>query len=132
MARRLRKKEIVEEEDDFREAIPASGSAVWVESDVTSRPMIAAIVTWLVTALEVLLLLRLLLRLGGASPSNGFVSAVYDLSRPFVAPFLSATGIEVNTGIGSFETATIIAMLVYGLIVYLVVAAITSFTRDRH
>lgn len=44
-------------------------------------------VVYLVTALEVLLGLRFILRITGANPDNMFASFILGLSDPFVAPF---------------------------------------------
>ncbi|NEQ33967.1 MAG: hypothetical protein F6K04_23750, partial [Leptolyngbya sp. SIO4C5] len=42
---------------------------------------------FLVGALELLLLLRFILRLSGANPANTFANVIYNLSEPFIAPF---------------------------------------------
>jgi len=81
----------------------------------------------LVTALEVLLLLRFVLRLFGANPENYFASFIYTLSEPFVAPFstlfISPT---FNGGANIFDVNLLIAIFVYALLVFLVSKLVLS------
>ena len=64
--------------------------------------------------------LRFLFRLLGANPGNGFVSLIYGLSGPLVAPFAGIFGQDTvvdSVGVaGVFEWASVIALVVYGLI----------------
>ncbi len=65
--------------------------------------------------------LRFIFQLIGADPSSNFVSWVYNVSSPLVAPFTTIFGQATNTVQGSiphsvFEPATLIALVVYGLI----------------
>lgn len=62
-----------------------------------------------------LVALRLLFTLFGANQLNGFVAWVYAASQPFVAPF---AGIFQDLSIfgGRIEMATLVALLVYGLV----------------
>ncbi|HCI79773.1 MAG TPA: hypothetical protein DHW02_08790, partial [Ktedonobacter sp.] len=47
----------------------------------------AAIIYFLLTVLEIILVLRFLFRFLGANQGNGFVTWLYSFSYPFVAPF---------------------------------------------
>ena len=82
-----------------------------------ARYWIASIVYFILGVLEVILGLRLLFRLLAANPENGFISFLYNLSYPFVAPF---NGIFGNPGMNGsvFEVSTLIAMLVYALLAW--------------
>lgn len=74
-------------------------------------------VYFLIGALEVLLLLRLVLRLSGANVQNTFARFIYGLSEPFVAPF--STLFVSPTADGAryiFDLNLIVAMVVYGLL----------------
>ncbi len=71
---------------------------------------------YLVGALEILLLLRFLLRLFRANPENQIANFIYSLSTPFVAPFQNLfpeplEGLEINT---------LFAIAVYALLGWLV------------
>ena len=71
---------------------------------------------WFVAAVvNVLCGLRFVLRLLGASTASSFVTLVYSVSDPLVAPF---RGIFPQTGSGPFvwEPAALVAIVVYSLI----------------
>lgn len=74
-------------------------------------------VYYLIGALEILLGLRLILRVSGANTDNVFASFIYNLSEPFVAPF--STLFVSPTAEGSryiFDVNLLVAMLVYALL----------------
>ncbi len=81
-------------------------------------------VYFLLGLVEVLLGLRFLFRLLGASEASGFVRFLYDLTYPLAHPF---AGIFTDPAIGNsgvFELSTLIAMLIYALLAWGVVALI--------
>lgn len=76
---------------------------------------------WVLIVLEVILFLRFLFKLIGADPTNPFATFLYNLSGVFVYVF---RGIVSDLTFGShsgnvFETSTLIAMLVYALIFWM-------------
>ena len=69
--------------------------------------------------IEIFLGLRFILRVVGANPTAGFTQFVYDLSYPFVRPFInvvSTVPVESVNGIGVFDWNILIAMMVYLLV----------------
>ena len=77
---------------------------------------------WLASVLEIGLALRFIFRLLGANESNGFVAGLYNFSYAFVAPF---RGIFTDPSLGYghyLEVSTIVAMLIYALIAWGLVA----------
>jgi len=74
--------------------------------------------------LEVLIGLRVFLKLIAANPGNLFAQFVYALSEPFLIPFF---GLTWTPAVGGFvlEIASIIAMIVYALIAWAIVRVIT-------
>ena len=75
-------------------------------------------VIWLLLGiLESTLALRFLFKLIGVNPGNAFASILYGFTDLFVAPFASLTGAPAAEGM-VFEFSTLIAMLVYALIFY--------------
>lgn len=72
---------------------------------------------FLVGALEVLLLLRLFLRLSGANPNNTFAQTIYGLSDPFMAPFATLF-VSPTSGGGSnvFDLNLLVAIIVYAVL----------------
>jgi uncharacterized protein YggT (Ycf19 family) len=81
---------------------------------------ITFLVNLVFSVIELLLGVRLVLRLFGANPNTPFVEFIYDATAPLLAPF---AGIFPNPELreGSvLEIQTLIALLVYGLIAYMV------------
>ncbi len=75
-------------------------------------------VIWYILGLiEVLLAFRVVLKVLGANPYNGFTSFVYGVSNPLALPFSGILSITV-VGKSVFEWSTIIAAIVYLLIAY--------------
>lgn len=72
---------------------------------------------FLVGALEILLLLRFILRISGANNQNAFATFILNLSAPFIAPFstlfISPT---VEGARFIFDVNLLVAMLVYGIL----------------
>jgi hypothetical protein len=93
------------------------------QSRANMRYWVTTVTYFVLGVLEVLLLLRFIFRLLAANPDNAFVSFLYNLSGVFVGPF---NGIFANpTLVGSssvFEFSTLVAMLVYALIAWGIVA----------
>jgi hypothetical protein len=92
---------------------------------------VANIIYLLMGLLEGLLAFRLLFQLLGANPTSGFVNFIYSITEPFVGPFYgifpkAATDGAVTTSV--FDPATILAMLVYGLVAWLVVRLLGAAT----
>jgi len=77
---------------------------------------------WVLFALEMLFLLRFVLKLLGADPYNPFAEALYNFTGFFLYPFLGivpSTKIGPN-GNGVIEWSTLIGMAVYALLFYLI------------
>ena len=77
---------------------------------------------WVLVVLEVLLLLRFLLKLIGADPANPFASFLYSLSGIFQFPFkgLVPDPVYGTTTVHVFEWTTLIAMAVYALFFWII------------
>ncbi len=91
---------------------------------------ITLLVNIVFTIIELLLAVRILLRLFGANPSTPFVSWIYDATSTLLAPFV---GIFPNPSLkaGSvLEMSSLIALLVYGFIAYLI-AMLIDFLDAR-
>jgi hypothetical protein len=86
-----------------------------------ARYWVAAVIWFLLTLLEIILGLRFLFRLLAANSYNGFVSGLYSFTYIFIAPFV---GIFGNPGLKAhvFEVSTLIAMIIYALIAWALVA----------
>lgn len=86
------------------------------------RYWITRVVYFVLGVLEVIMALRFVFRLLGANQDSVFVTLLYNLSHVFVYPF---NGIFNDQSIGRtsvFEVSTLIAMLIYALIAWGLVA----------
>ena len=94
------------------------------------RMNVAERLIWLVGGIIMAVLaLRFLLRLLGANPENGFANLVYTMSHPFVAPFFGLFSYTEDLANGRFEFETLIAILVYGLVAWLLARLVTLGKR---
>ncbi len=76
-------------------------------------------VYYLSGALEILLLLRFILRLTGANPANAFAAFIYALSNVFVAPFSTLFAAPAIEKAGTFDVSALVAIAVYALLAWL-------------
>ena len=73
---------------------------------------------WLVAAIiEVMIGLRVLLKLIAANPDSGFAHFAYNIASPFLAPFFGLTGSPAAGG-SVLEVPSIIAMIVYAAVAW--------------
>ena len=81
---------------------------------------------YLLDAAEIVLVLRFVFKLLGANPGSAFVSFLYGISDPLVAPF---RGIFQSTilEIGIAEWSSLVAMLTYALLAYLFIRLLRLF-----
>ena len=77
-------------------------------------------IRWIIVALELLFLVRFVLELIGADPSNIFAQFLYKFTDFFLYPFL---GIVPNTYIGKngafIDWSTLVGMEVYGILYWI-------------
>jgi uncharacterized protein YggT (Ycf19 family) len=75
----------------------------------------AAVVGFIVGVVDILIAARFLGKLFGASGQSAFVNFIYQVSAPLVAPFQGIFGNGGSTA-NSFETADLVAIVVYAVI----------------
>lgn len=79
------------------------------------------IIWYILGIIEIILAFRVLLKLMNASIQSGFTSFIYSISNPFALPFAGIFGItEISEMV--FEWSTLIAMAVYAIVAYGLVA----------
>jgi uncharacterized protein YggT (Ycf19 family) len=90
----------------------------------------AAIVWFIVGVVDIFVAARFLGKLFGASAQSAFVNFIYQVSSPMVAPF---TGIFGDTGskTNTFETASLVAIVVYAVVGWGLVALIRIMTAPH-
>ena len=95
----------------------AAPSSMWTASRVLAL---------IFSVLEVLLLVRLAFKLFGANAEQGFVSAIYGITEPLVAPF---RGIFAQPdGTQGFEIAALLSVVFFLLVGALVVGLVRAIT----
>ena len=87
-------------------------------------------VGFIVGIVDILIAARFLGKLLGASSQSAFVHGIYQVSGVFVAPF---TGIFGDTGnkTNTFETASLVALVVYAVIGWGIVVLIRIITAPK-
>ena len=90
----------------------------------------AAVVWFVVGVVEIFIAARFLGKLFGASAHSAVVNFIYQVSGPMVAPF---TGIFGDTGsrTNTFETASLVAIVVYAVIAWGLVVLIRIVTAPK-
>jgi hypothetical protein len=105
----------------YREIVREDGDARYVVANAEDRvqPLYRGTqaVWYIYGALAALLSIRFLLKLLGANQGAGFTDFVNTLSAPFVQPFVYVFGVTNASG-AVIEWASLLAILVYGLIAY--------------
>ena len=94
------------------------------------RTNIAARIVYLVGGIIIALLaFRFLLALLGANPNNSFANFIYTTSHPFAAPFFSLFSYDQILGSSRFELGTLVAIVVYGLVMALLARLVSLGSR---
>jgi uncharacterized protein YggT (Ycf19 family) len=100
--------------------VVARNDAVWA---------VTRIVTLLFTVLEVLLLLRFILKITGANANQPLVSGLYGVTEPLVRPFQGI--FPEPSGPPVLDLAALLAVAFFFLIAALVVAIVRAITAPR-
>jgi uncharacterized protein YggT (Ycf19 family) len=82
----------------------------------------ARLIYWLVGIIESLMAIRVVLSMFGANQGNPFAYFIYSVTAPFVAPFQTLFNYQMKYGLSRFELETVVAMLVYALVAYGIIA----------
>ena len=88
-------------------------------------------IIWLAAGIILLLLaFRFILSLLAANTGNSFAHFIYTVSHPFAAPFFGLFHYNnIQYGVSRFEVYTLVAMLVYAAIAWILTAAINVGRR---
>ena len=115
--------------DERAEYPPAEAAYPTARDRVYRSGRIIGYIGWAIAVLDILLVLRFVLKLIGADPQNQFAMFLYSITGFFVYIF---QGIVPNSVFGAggrfvFEWSTIIAMIIYGILGWILI----SFFRTR-
>lgn len=92
--------------------------------------MISRIIYAIGGAITTLIVLRFIFLLLGANQDNGFVTFLYGVSGTFVAPFYGIFG-QPTFGQSQFETSSLVAIVVYGILFSLLAQLVNFSSRPR-
>lgn len=102
----------------------ADGREIVITHEVSDEFIIVRrVLYYLLDIIELLIVTRFLLKIFGANPASGFVSFMYSLTEPLIAPFRNIFT-AVATGPGVFEWASLIAIIAYATLTYLLIRLI--------
>ena len=73
--------------------------------------------------IEALLVIRFVLKALGASAEAGFAQFIYGVTGPLVGPFLGLFGTPQGASGGTLELHTLIALVIYALVAWLLAKA---------
>jgi hypothetical protein len=86
---------------------------------------------WIVGFVDVILAIRFILKLLGGSTVSGFVTFMYDVTQPLVAPFHGIFNTTVQ-GRSILEPESLVAIAIYSLIGWGIVSLIRMMNRTGH
>ncbi len=101
-----------------------------VDNPDSSILRIQSLVYTLFGLLAGLLAIRFLFAILGANRDNTFANFIYNVTQPLVAPFQGLFNYTFEAGVSRFESETIVAMIVYGLVAWFVIKLIGIGKRD--
>lgn len=104
---------------------------VHTEVRVPIEALLSRVVWFVFGAIEVLIAIRFVLTLLGANSGAGFMRMVYGVTGVFMAPFNTIFGTQRVSG-ATFEWSALVAIAVYALIAWGVVALIRAVSPREH
>ena len=125
-----------EQQTEVRQATAVNGNervdrtTVRTNQKVSSSVFAQRLIYYIGGTILVLLAMRFVLLLLGASQASGFVNFIYSFSGFFVAPF-NGIFTRPSYGTSTFDSATLVAMAVYAIVTVAVAKLLTLNKRDR-
>jgi len=97
---------------------------------VSGRTTAKQEVWYIADIIAAILLIRVILQLLGANVGNAFVDFMYNLSGFFAAPFFGMFNYTPHYGVSYLELGTIVAIVVYLLLGWVIARLLSLGTRD--
>src|SRR5437762_13137346 len=118
---------------NVNEGGPGYVAPAYVRAAPTPVTIARRVVDTLFGILELLLIIRILLLALGANSGNALVDGIYNISDPFVAPFIGVFNINHVHPMGSsvIDVAAIVAMVGYAVLA-LIIDAILRIADRRY
>jgi hypothetical protein len=111
---------------------PRDGDSV--SENATGSQTLEYCIYFFLGVLEVLLAFRLILKVTGASLASSFVGLIYNVTGLFIMPFEGIFRRAVTQGIETtavLEPATLVAMVVYAVLIWGIVALLRISTGKQ-
>ncbi len=112
---------------------PGYAAPAYVSSAPTPVTIARRVVDTLFGILELLLVIRILLLALGANSGNALVDGIYNVTQPFVAPFIGVFNINQVHPVGTsvIDVAAIVAMVGWAILA-LIIDAILRIADRRY
>jgi hypothetical protein len=78
-----------------------------------------------------LIAIRFLLKLLAANPQAGFAQLIYGVTAPLMSPFVGLLGNPAASNGSQLEVTSLVAILVYALVGWLLIRAVVVFLGNR-
>jgi hypothetical protein len=111
-------------------ATSVSRTSVTSVHDGNYTGRVVPVIWWIVGFVDILLAIRFVLKLLGGSTVSGFVTFMYNITQPLVAPFHGIFNTAVQ-GRSILEPESLVAIAIYSLIGWGIVSLINMMTRTR-
>ncbi len=121
----------MDHEEKVTEVREVRGTSAVPEEKVGSTVLVARIIYFIFGIIIALIALRFVLLLLGANQGSPFVDFIYGVSGLFVAPFYGIFNNTPTFGASVLDVSSIVAILIYALICWGLVALVTLNTRNR-
>jgi YggT family protein len=92
-----------------------------VEARRSTADWIAGLVSLVIGIIAILIAIRIVLKLLAANTASGFTQFIYNVTGPFVAPFLNIFGTPAGDNGAVFELSSILAIAIYLLVGWLII-----------
>lgn len=123
MAKRIKKVTKTSDGDTTKERVVTQSTPSDGQDQAVNK--LAQVVWFIVGVIVGLLVIRIVLALLGANLDNAFASFIYQVSNPLVAPFRGLLQVgQFQAGVSRLELETIVAVVVYVIIGWLIASAI--------
>ena len=106
-------------------------SQVHTEVRAPIETVLSRVVMYIFGVIEVIIAIRFVLKMLGASAESGFVQLIYAVSDVLMAPFSTIFNVQQVEG-ATFDWSALVAIAVYALIAWGIVALIRAVSPREH
>lgn len=92
-----------------------------VEARRSTADWLSGLISLVVGVITILIAIRVVLKLLAANTESGFTQFIYNVTGPFVRPFLGIFGTPAGDGGAVFEVSSILAIAIYLLVGWLLI-----------